>query len=71
MRVDDEHRVVSIARAPHNEEEAFEKAAKEHDEHAPAENDGENSEFEDNSKFGMRNAEFEENMGSSGDETEE
>ena len=35
MRVDDEHRVVSIARAPHNEEEAFEKAAKEHDEHAP------------------------------------
>ena len=31
MRVDDEHRVVSIARAPHNEEEAFEKAAQEHD----------------------------------------
>ena len=35
MRVDDEHRVVSIARAPHNEDEAFEKAAKEH-ENAPA-----------------------------------
>ncbi len=34
MRVDDEHRVVSIARAPHNEDEAFEKAAKDHDEHA-------------------------------------
>ena len=34
MRVDDEHRVVSIARAPHNEDEAFEKAAKEHDETA-------------------------------------
>ncbi|MBR3459220.1 MAG: DNA gyrase subunit A [Clostridia bacterium] len=31
MRVDDEHRVVSIARAPHNEEEAFEKAAHEHE----------------------------------------
>ena len=31
MKVDDEHRVVSIARAPHNEEEAFEKAAHEHE----------------------------------------
>ncbi len=38
MRVDDEHRVVSIARAPHNEEEEFEKAAKcaEQSEHANA-----------------------------------
>ena len=36
MRVDDEHRVVSIARAPHNEEEAFEKAAQEHDAEAAA-----------------------------------
>ena len=32
MRVEGEHRVVSIARAPHNEDEAFEKAAHEADE---------------------------------------
>lgn len=31
MRVDGDHKVVSIARAPHNEDEAFEKAAQEAD----------------------------------------
>lgn len=48
MRVDDEHRVVSIARAPHNEEEAFEKAAKEHESIAPAgEAHGEEAHFDE------------------------
>ena len=47
MRVDDEHRVVSIARAPHNEDEAFEKAAMEASKASAA----------DNSEFGMRNSE--------------